>query len=121
MIAVLGTLAGLGAGLGVGLAVLVAEEAPSTILPGDLVASDHLTAGCETGEVAIKMNPAGLAGSPDALAKMVQAHCKAIAPETRLQVIGPPEKGAMVVQLLGGIAQPLFVAAGDFALLPARR
>ncbi|MGI3776055.1 MAG: hypothetical protein ACRYGC_02080 [Janthinobacterium lividum] len=115
--AVLGTLAGLGAGL----AVLVADEPPSAISPGDLVSSDHLTAGCESGEVAIAMNPAGLAGSPLGLAKMVQAHCKAIAPDTRLQVIAPPEKGAMPVQLVGGIAQPLFVMASDFAVLPARR
>lgn len=111
--AVLGALAG--------LAVLVADEPPATISPGDIVASDHLTAGCESGEVAVAMNPAGLAGSATALARMVQAHCKAIAPDTRLQVTAPVEKGAMRVQPVGGVAEPLFVVAGDFAVLPARR
>jgi len=113
MAAALGTLAG--------LAVLVADEPPASLAPGDIVASDHVTAGCQTGEVAVAMNPAGLAGSASALARMVQAHCKAIAPETRLQVTAPVEKGAMRVQPVSGVAEPLFVVASDFAVLPARR
>ena len=108
----LGTLAGL---------VLVADEPAARVSPGDLVASDHLTAGCSTGEIAVAMNPAGLADSPSALARMVQAHCKAIAPDTRLLVTAPVEKGAMRVQPANGIAEPLFVVASDFDVLPARR
>lgn len=104
-----------------GLVLLAAEEPAATLSPGDVVSSDHLTAGCDTGEVAVALNVAGLADSQAALARMVQAHCKAIAPDTRLLVTAPVEKGAMRVQPVSGVAEPLFVAAGDFAVLPGRR
>ena len=104
-----------------GLVLLVAEEPASPVSPGDVVASTRLTAGCPTGELAAQMNPAGLAASPAALSRMVQAHCKAIAPETRLLVTAPVEKGAIRVQPVSGIAEPLFVMASDFEALPTRR
>ena len=109
----LGTLAG--------LVLLVADEPASRVSPGNVVASDHLTAGCPTGELAVAMNPAGFADSSPALARMVQAHCKAIAPETRLLVTAPVEKGAMRVQPANGIAEPLFVVESDFNPVPVHR
>ena len=104
-----------------GLLVLTADEPAARVSPGDVVTSDHLTAGCPTGEVAVSMNAAGLADSPSALSRMVQAHCKAIAPDTRLLVTAPVEKGAMRVQPASGVAEPLFVVPGDFSLLAGRR
>ena len=103
------------------LVLVAADEPVASVSPGDLVASDHLTAGCPSGELAVAMNPAGLAASPSALARMAQAHCKAIAPDTRLLVTAPVEKGAMQVQPASGIAEPLFVVASDFDLLSRRR
>lgn len=103
------------------LVLVVAGEPAAAVSPGDIVASDHLTAACPTGELAMAMNPAGLAASSSALARMVQAHCKAIAPATRLLVTAPVEKGTMRVQPASGIAEPLFVVASDFELLARRR
>ena len=104
-----------------GLVVLAADEPAATVSPGNVVASDHLTAGCPTGELAVTMNAVGLADSPSALSRMVQAHCKAIAPDTRLLVTAPEEKGAIQVQPASGVAEPLFVVPGDFSLLAGRR
>ena len=104
-----------------GLALLVADGPAATVSPGDVVASNHLTAGCPTEELAVAMNPAGLAASSPALARMAQAHCKAIAPDTRLLITAPAEKGAMRVQPASGIAEPLFVMTSDFDLVSRRR
>ncbi len=104
-----------------GLLVLTADEPAAQVSPGDVVASDHLTAGCPTGELAVSMNAAGLANSPSALSRMVQAHCKAIAPDTRLLVTAPMEKGAIRVQPASSVAEPLFVVPSDFSLLAGRR
>ncbi len=110
---VLGTLAS--------LTLLIADEPAAAVSAGDVVSSNHLTAGCPTGELAVAMNPSGLANSTAALARMVQAHCKAIAPDTRLLVTAPVEKGAIRVQPVSGVAEPLFVVASDFELLAPRR
>ena len=101
--------------------LLVADEPAPRVSPGDVVASDHLTAGCPTGELAASMNTVGLAGSQPALSRMAQAHCKAIAPDTRLLVTAPAEKGAIRVQPASGVAEPLFVMESDFDPVSPRR
>ena len=99
----------------------MADEPAPRISPGDVVASDHLTAGCPTGELAASTNTAGLAGSQFALSAMAQARCKAIAPDTRLLVTAPAEKDAIRVQPASGVAEPLFVMEKDFDPVPPRR
>ncbi len=103
-------------GVCAGLALLV--EGPATaLLPGDIVVSDHLTAAYPTEELAKVMSPRGFADSPASLARMTQASCKAIAPDTQLVVVILMESGVMRVQPAGGFFEPLLVLARDFVVV----
>ena len=103
--------------------VLVAAGEPALALsPGNVVASDHLTAACPTAPLAVKMNPPGLAGSAPALARMAEARCLAIAPDTRLVMLASiQDDGTMQVRPVSGVSEPLFVMASDFVLLSPPR
>lgn len=93
---------------------LASEEAGSAFLPGTLVSANHLAVACATEEAEKKFTPQGFPDSAASLARMTQANCKAIAPDTRLVVLSVMESGVMLVRPASGFSETFMVLARDF-------
>ena len=100
---------------------LAAAEAGSAFLPGTLVSANHLAVACATEDAEEKFTPQGFPDSAASLARMTQANCKAIAPDTRLVVLSLMESGVMLVRPASGFSDAFMVLARDFSVvrLPA--
>ena len=103
-------------GLGACLAILVGD-ARFAFPPGALVAASHLAVACPTEDVEKAIAQQGFPDSAAALARMTQAKCKAIAPQTRFLVVILMESGVMLVQPASDFSEPLMVLSRDFSLV----
>ena len=111
--------------IGIGAAVLgtcaclalLVEDARLAFPPGALVAASHLAVACLTEDVEKSIAQQGFPDSASAFARMTQAKCKAIAPQTRFLVVILMESGVMLVQPASDFSEPLMVLSRDFSLV----
>ena len=96
----------------------LAEEDPGSVfLPGTMVASDHMTVACATEEAEKAFTQKGFPDSAASLARMTQANCKAIAPDTRLVVLSVMESGVMAVRPASGFPEEFMILVRDFRVV----
>ena len=98
------------------LALLVENSVPA-FPPGTMVVSDHLAVACPTEDVEKAMSLQGRPDSAAFIARMAQANCKAIAPDTRFLVVTLMESGVMLVRPASGSGKPLAVLSRDFSAM----
>lgn len=109
---------------GVGLAGPAAAEkaAVVVVLPfsvGDVVASEHMVAGCPKMDVAVGLNADPQFGAA-VLAKMAAAQCQSIAAETRVRVLDVLDSGVVRISPVGTGNEAVFALGRDFRLIGGR-